>query len=220
MSALTMDEASQSLTRTPKKQRQGVHSAWYVVATLLVAFGSGVGATVATRWLLGGNQPTHAPARQTIPPISVMHDGDSPGGGGTLAVGMGATQSYDGMAITVDQLHVVASNSFVGAPDGSHLAIVTVTLMNTDPVQSLPYNAADFWLSNPGGTAQHEVFVASANQLGAGKVAPHDQVVGEVAFLVTATPDPNAPDPEIVFAPSAEPAFSLRWDVPLVSQFP
>jgi hypothetical protein len=220
MATVTVREANQSHARAPRR-RVALHSAWYVVATLLVAFGSAVGATAATRWLLRDIQPhTRPTAHPVAPPLPVVHDGITLGGGSPLAVGMGATQSYNGLAITVDQLRIAPTNDFVGAPAGSHLTIVTVTLMNTDPIRALPYNAAEFWLSTSAGDAHHEVFAASAQPLGTGQVAPHSQIVGEVAFLVTATPDVTAPDPQIIFAPVAAPAFTLRWDVPLVPLLP
>ncbi len=220
MATLSVGEASQAHARVPRR-RAAVHSAWYVVATLLVAFGSAAGATTATRWLLRG-VPVRAPAaKHTLPPpLPVAHDGVTLGGGSPYAVGIGATQSFNSLAITVDQLRIAASHDFVGAPAGSQVAIVTVTLANTDPIRTLPYNAAEFWLIDPSGAARHEVFAALAQPLGAGQVAPHAQIVGEVAFWVTATPDALAPDPQIVFAPAAAPDFALRWDVPLTSPLP
>jgi hypothetical protein len=219
MAAITTEEANQSHARAPR--RRSIHSAWYVVGALLVAFGSAAGATMATRWLLGGMQPQ---PRATVPhahaPLPVLHDGITLGGGSPLAVGMGATQSYDDLAITIDHPQIVAANGFAGAPSGSHFAIVTVTLANTDPVRSLPYNGAEFWLNDGTGKLAHEVFAADAQPLGVGQVAPHSQVTGEVAFLVTANPDPNAADPQVIFAPSAAPAFALQWDLPLVPLLP
>ncbi|MBA3824053.1 MAG: hypothetical protein H0X24_09160 [Ktedonobacterales bacterium] len=219
MTTLTVEDANQSHARTARR-RVTFHPAWHVVATILVAFGSGVGATATTRWLLRDTRPSATVSHPPPAPLVVVHDGVTLGGGSPLAVGMGATQSYAGLAITVDQLRIAPTNDFVGAPPDSHIAIMTVTLVNTDPVRPLPYNAAEFWLTNPAGDAHHEVFAASAQPLGAGQVAPHSQFVGELAFFVTATPDVTAPDPQIVFAPTAAPAFTLRWDLPLVSALP
>lgn len=179
-----------------------------IVAALVVAFGSLVLATRATQFLLndlhiGGGQ---ASATATpLPRISALP--------GDITVGVGATQSYDGVAMTVSDLHLTTVNNLVGAPAGEEFAIVTVRLVNTAPAGTVPYNAYDFVMADQAGQGRHEDFAALDHPLGVGSLGPEQQVTGDIAFLVKTAI--SATDPQIVYLPSLTAVAPLRWSVPL-----
>ncbi len=212
-----------SLATTPSTRvavRRHLADALHLIGALLVTFGSVAGASYAARWLLRGTaQSITAPTHRTnlapvAPPRTVPPDG------GAVAVGIGATQSYRGLAVTVSDLRLLSMSSFVAAPAGQDFACVTVTLVNTDPALPATYNAADFYLADTAGALHHEVFAALAAPLGTGSVPPRGRVQGDLAFLVAVPNVPYAPDPQLRFFPTPAMPASLAWDLPLTPSFP
>ena len=99
-------------------------------------------------------------------------------------------------------------------------AIVSVTLVNTDPTQNVAYNAADFILLDANGHAHPEAYAALEAPLGVGNMVPHASVQGDLAFLVPYPVDGSQPDPQIRYMPSAISGFILSWNVPLAPTLP
>lgn len=201
--------------------RQWWRGAIQIVGALIVVFLSVFAAGYAARWLLRGvDAPTAQGASHPtthLKPIATAPR--APAATDVVALGMGATQSYHGLAVTVTNLHLVTTSNFVAAPPGMIFACVTVTLANTDPVQTIPYNAADIVLVDAHGALHHQSFAALTAPLGAGKVGPNAQVQGQLAFLVAYPPTLYANDPQIRYAPPGG-GMALAWDVPLGPSLP
>lgn len=132
-----------------------------------------------------------------------------------IVVGLGATQSYGGLAITVGDLRATATSGFVAAPRGAMLVIVTVRLVNTTPGATVAYNAYDFALIAAGGALQHETLAALPAPLGVGVLPPEGQAAGQVAFVEPLPATPYQPAAQIVYLPSAAAGPPLAWSVSL-----
>ena len=186
-----------------------------IIVALVIAFGSVSLAARLTQFLLQGVQvgaATSAPgtgnATPLVAPISAL-----PGG---IAVAVGATQSYAGVAITLNNLQIVKATDLVGAPAGEEIAILTDNLVNTQSIGTIPYNAYDFVLVDQASHVRHEDFAALVHPLGTGTLDAAAHVSGDIAFLVKIPTDPTAPDPQIVYIAETNPtAAALRWSLPL-----
>ncbi len=133
---------------------------------------------------------------------------------------IGATESIDGIAITVSDLRLATAIGAVGAPSGMAFAVVRVRLVDLDAVRAMSYNAGDFALVSGDGHVFHEVFAALGDPLGVGQLAPSASASGEIAFLVTPQTDPSAVDPQIVFWPSLSSGNLVSWSMPLAPVMP
>jgi hypothetical protein len=131
------------------------------------------------------------------------------------APGLGATQSFGGVTITAGNLRVASALDVVSAPPGQAFAIVTITLFNTNPADTITYNAANFVLLWPDGTVRHEAVAALPAPLGVGQLAGDASVAGDVAFLVPHPAPVTTFDPQILFLPEAGAMPPLRWDLAL-----
>lgn len=210
------DDAPQRFPWSPREDAEQVRRlrlrlALSIVVALVVAFGGFALAIRATQFLLNdlhiGANGAQAATPTALPRISALP--------GDLTVAVGATQSFEGTAITVSNLQLKTANNLVGAPDGEEFAIVTIRLINTAPAGAIPYNAYDFVLADQAGQGHHEDFAALDHPLGAGSLAPERQVTGDIAFLVkTAAPAPGS-DLQIVYLPSLTAVAPLRWSVSL-----
>jgi hypothetical protein len=210
--------ATSPVTRAPARRHMA--GVLHLIGALIVTFGSVAGASYAARWLLRGMPHSVATTAHAVGHTPAAPSHAAPPDGGAVAVGIGATQSYRGLAVTVTNLRLLPTNDFVAAPAGHVFACVTVILANTDPAQPAAYNAADFFLADPQGALHHEVFAALAAPLGAGSVPPRGRVQGDLAFLVTVPPAPYTPDPQLRFFPASGAPVSLAWDLPLTPIFP
>jgi hypothetical protein len=198
--------------------RRWWRGALQILGAVVIVFLSVFAAANAARWLLRGVDPTpaHAAMHTTARPLRVP---TAPATTDVVALGMGATQSYRGLAVTIANLRLVATSHFVAAPPGMIFACVTVTLANTDPVQAIPYNSADLALLDAHGVLHHQSFAALAAPLSAGTVEPNTQVQGDLAFAVAYPPTLYANDPQIRYAPPGT-SVALAWDVPLAPTLP
>ncbi len=202
--------------------RQTFSKAFHLLGALVVVFGSVGFASVAAHWILSGVPHASAAVHQTVgatSPKTRMRQSNRQENA-PIAVGMGATQSYHGLAITIGQLQITTKHDFLAAPAGQAFAIVTVTIVNTDPVQTATYNAANFQMEDPAGALHPEAMAALASPLGIGTIAPHGRAQGTIAFLVPYPADPYKPDPAVVFLPTPNPALALAWDLPLAPSMP
>jgi hypothetical protein len=210
--------STSSTTPIPRPlDRHWWRGAVQILGALVVVFLSVFAAAYAARWLLRDVDPASAHAATTT--VQLKPTPHAPAATDVVALGMGATQSYRGLAVTITDLRLVATSNFVAAPPGMIFACVTVTLANTDPVQAVPYNAADIVLVDARGGQHHQSFAALATPLGAGLVAPDAQVQGDLAFLVAYPPSLYANDPQIRYAPPGA-NLALAWDVPLAPILP
>ena len=209
--------------RTRRATKRSYRHMWAAIGqislTAVVIAGSLTLANLATQRLLGGLAAhLHPAVITTIPtpaPTAIPSQNDS-----GIAVGIGATQSFRSLAITVGPLQIAPSHAFIGAPQGMAFAIIAVMLVNTDPTQRVAYNAADFALVDANGHTHPEAYAALESPLGVGSMAPHTSVQGDLAFLVPYPVDGSQPDPQIRYVPSAIGGFSLSWSVTLAPTLP
>jgi len=197
-------------------------NALHLAGALVVVFGSVGFASFAARWILNGvphaASSVHHAASSVPPAASAPQHANQ--GNDPIAVGMGATQSYHGMAITIDQLHIETKHDFLAAPAGQAFAIVTITIINTDPVQMASYNAANFQLDDHSGALHPEAVAALAAPLGIGTIAPHGRAQGDLAFLIAYPANLYQVDPAIRFLPTPNASLSLAWDMPVTPSIP
>jgi hypothetical protein len=186
-----------------------------IALTAVVIGGSVTLANLATRWLLAGITPASFHAVTSASVTSTKPTVTPPPGTNPIAVGLGATQSINGLAITMTNLRLVTTQGFVGAPAGEAFAIVTVTLVNTDPTQASAYNGGDFVFVDSTGQTHPEVFAALAAPLGVGTLAPQATTQGDLAFLIPYPVAANAPDPQIRYQAARVGGFMLNWSLPL-----
>ena len=212
--------ATRTTQRTTKRSSRQVWTAVGQIAlAAIVIAGSLTLANFVTLRLLGGlSLHHHSTSITSLPtptptPLPVAVDSG-------VAVGIGATQSFRSLAITVGHLQIAQSHTFIGAPQGMAFAVITVLLVNTDPTQSVAYNGADFTLMDANGHTHPEAYAALASPLGVGSILPRASVQGDLAFLVPYPVDGSQPDPQLRYLPSAVGGFILSWSVPLAPTLP
>jgi hypothetical protein len=200
----------------PKPQRHRLSRVIVAISALIMIVASGL---IAPRIV---PPIVHAMAHALFPPAQDTVPGLAPAEPAATIVapqastslGIGATQSYNGLAITVSDLRLQSSSGPVGAPSRSVFAIVRVNILNLDLGQMAPYSAGDFVLVDAAGREQRQTFAALVDPLGAGDIAPGGDVTGELAFLVPAMPVPGASSLVIVWLPSVQAGNTpLSWSL-------
>lgn len=210
---------------TKARMRRSTRQLWSAIGeiglTVVVIVGSLWLANAVTQRLLGGL--AHAPALMpslTLPTPSPTAAVVVLPSANAVSVGIGATQSFHSLAITLTNLRIVSKQGFVGAPQGMAFALITVVLVNTDPIISVAYSPTDFALVDAAGTAHPAAFAALGAPLGTGEVPPLATVQGDLAFLIPYPVDGSQPDPQIRYLPSAANSLALSWGLPLAPLLP
>lgn len=134
---------------------------------------------------------------------------------GSVAIGLGATQSLEGVTLTVSRKVVSATQAFLAAPPGQTFLVLTAQISNTNPSQTVVYSAYDFLLADDHQTFRHQDFAALAHPLGTGILSPHSTATGDLAFLIPANSDPQVPGLHIVYYPPGAGDQILVWVVSL-----